>query len=67
MRSFQEISKRAAYSDEEDSHALQWAVEGSQELRLWHRAVWSANQLFVAPEHFCCVTPAYLLHVVETS
>lgn len=67
MRSFQENSKRAAYSDEEASHVLQWVVEGSKDLRLWHRAVWSANQLFVAPEHFCWVTPAHFLHVVETS
>lgn len=62
-----DIGKRAAYSGEELFHAIQWAVEGSQDFGLLDGAVWSVSQLSVALEHRCWVTPAHLLQVVETS
>lgn len=62
-----EKCKRAAYSGEEDLHAIQWGVEGSQDLGFLNRAVWIVSQQPIALEHACRVIPAHLLQMVETS
>lgn len=59
-------AKRAAYIEEEVSHAFQWIVEGSKNFGLLDAAVFCMSQLFVALKHACWVTPAHLLQVVET-
>lgn len=57
----------AAYIEEKVSHAIEFAVEGSQDFGLLDGAVRCMGQLSVALEHGSGVVPAHLLQVVKTS
>lgn len=60
-------TQRGTYSGEEVLHAVQLAVERSQDFGVLNGAVCSVSQRSVTLKHGGSVTPAHFLQVVEAS